>query len=97
MSAVDVAVFDQVQTTVDFAPRNPILSWYLGGLNYQIEHHLFPQVSHVFYPSIAPIVQRSCREFRVRYSVQPSFLRALAAHYAWLRLMGAPEPAPDVV
>ncbi len=81
----------QVQTTVDFAPRNPILSWYLGGLNYQIEHHLFPHVSHVFYPAIAPLVQQACGEFGVRYSVQPSFRRAVAAHYAWLRRMGAPD------
>jgi linoleoyl-CoA desaturase len=80
----------QIETAVDFAPRNRLLSWYLGGLNFQIEHHLFPQISHSLYPQIAPIVQRACAEFGVRYQVRPTLRAAIAAHYRWLRLMGRP-------
>ena len=86
----------QVETTVDFAPKNWLLSWYLGGLNFQIEHHLFPQVSHVFYPSIAPLVRKACSDFGVRYSVRPSFRSAVAAHYLWLKRMGAGRDATPV-
>ena len=43
----------EVETTVDFCPRNAVLTWMLGGLNYQIEHHLFPRVPHTHYPRIA--------------------------------------------
>jgi linoleoyl-CoA desaturase len=78
----------QVQTAVDFAPGNRVLSWYLGGLNYQIEHHLFPQISHVHYPAIAPLVRGVCEELGVRYRVRPTFWRALNAHFRWLRWMG---------
>src|SRR5207248_9924376 len=46
----------EVETTVDFCPRNRVLPWLLGGLNYQIEHHLFPRVPHTHYPRIAEIV-----------------------------------------
>jgi linoleoyl-CoA desaturase len=46
----------EVESTVDFARGRPLLTWYLGGLNYQIEHHLFPKISHVHYPQLAPIV-----------------------------------------
>jgi linoleoyl-CoA desaturase len=83
----------QVQTTVDFAPRNRLLCWYLGGLNFQIEHHLFPHICHVHYPRIAGIVQATCAEFAVRYTVNEKFFVALSSHWRWLRRMGRP-PAP---
>jgi linoleoyl-CoA desaturase len=78
----------QVQTTVDFAPRNWLLSWYIGGLNYQIEHHLFPQICHVHYPALAPVVRQTCEEFGLRYSVNPTFRAGVASHFRWLRQMG---------
>ncbi|MBI1847729.1 MAG: fatty acid desaturase, partial [Candidatus Rokubacteria bacterium] len=53
----------QVQTTVGFAPRNRLLSWFVGGLNFQLEHHLFPQICHIHYAAIAPIVEQTCKEF----------------------------------
>lgn len=80
----------QVETAVDFAPGNHLVSWYLGGLNYQIEHHLFPRISHVLYSAIAPLVRQACNEFGVRYTVRPTLARAIAAHFRWLRLMGRP-------
>ena len=62
----------EVETTVDFCPRNPVLTWMLGGLNFQIEHHLFPRVPHTHYPKIAKIVRRNCAKHGVRYSFHPS-------------------------
>ena len=54
----------QVETTVDFAPGNRLLSWYIGGLNYQVEHHLLPHICHLNYPRLAPIVARDVRGVR---------------------------------
>jgi linoleoyl-CoA desaturase len=78
----------QVQTTVDFAPRNPIWTFYLGGLNYQIEHHLFPRVCHVHYPRIAQIVERCCKRHGIQYNVHRTFRSGVASHFRWLREMG---------
>ena len=78
----------EVETTVDFCPRNPVLTWMLGGLNFQIEHHLFPKVPHTHYPSIAKIVRRNCKKHGVRYSSHPSLARALRSHFLHLREMG---------
>ena len=80
----------QVQSTVNFAPRNRLLTWYLGGLNFQIEHHLFPKICHVHYPRLSEIVQSVCAEFGVRYSAHQGFFPALASHWRWLRRMGRP-------
>jgi linoleoyl-CoA desaturase len=78
----------QVEAAVDFAPHNRVLSWYCGGLNYQIEHHLFPHVCHLNYPRIAPIVKATCEEFGVRYSCYPTWREALASHWRELRQLG---------
>jgi linoleoyl-CoA desaturase len=79
----------QVESTVDFCPRNPVLTWLLGGLNYQIEHHLFPRVPHTHYPQIARIVRRTADKYGVRYTVQTSFWAAINSHARHLRSMGA--------
>jgi linoleoyl-CoA desaturase len=84
----DAWAVHQVRTTVDFARRNRVLTWYLGGLNYQIEHHLFPKVCHVHYPRISGIVQAVCAEFGVRYVANDELLKALSSHWRWLRRMG---------
>src|SRR5574341_242633 len=84
----------QVHTTVDFARKSRLLTVYLGGLNYQIEHHLFPHICHLHYPKIAPIVEEVCRRFGVRYQAHPHLWAALASHYRWLRVMGRPETSP---
>ena len=80
----------QVETTVNFAPRNAFWTWYLGGLNYQIEHHLFPSVSHIHYPALAPIVEQTCKEHGVSYYTHPSFSAAIRSHFRWLREMSRP-------
>ena len=83
----------QVETTVDFARRSRVESWLLGGLNFQIEHHLFPKVCHVNYPAISKVVEQTCREFGVKYREHISFRAGLASHFRWLRRMGTPPTA----
>jgi linoleoyl-CoA desaturase len=84
----------QVETTVDFARESRVASWLLGGLNFQIEHHLFSRICHVNYAAIAPVVEQTCREFGVEYKHNKTLLSAVRSHYNWLRAMGrAPIPA----
>jgi linoleoyl-CoA desaturase len=83
----------QVSTTIDFARRNVVLAWLLGGLNFQIEHHLFPRICHVHYPALSRVVETTCRDFGLRYQEHRSFCAGLASHFRWLRRMGAP-PRP---
>jgi linoleoyl-CoA desaturase len=84
----------QVSTTVNFAPGNRLLTWYLGGLNYQIEHHLFPKICHVHYPRISKIVAAVCAEFGIRYRAHEGLLGALSSHWRWLRQMGRIDAGP---
>jgi linoleoyl-CoA desaturase len=78
----------QVETTVDFAPKSTAAFWLLGGLNFQIEHHLFPRICHTNYPLIAPVVEETCRDFGIKYNVHDSFRRGVMSHFRWLRRMG---------
>ncbi|HMB73107.1 MAG TPA: fatty acid desaturase, partial [Gammaproteobacteria bacterium] len=79
----------QVDTTVDFCRDNGFVTGLLGGLNYQIEHHLFPHVCHAHYPAIAPLVRTTCRDFGIQYKEHASFGAGLRSHYRWLRRLGA--------
>jgi linoleoyl-CoA desaturase len=78
----------QVETTVDFAPLNKLAAWYLGGLNFQIEHHLFSKICHIHYPALSKIVEKTCREFSVSYISYPTVRSAVAAHYRFLKMLG---------
>ena len=84
----------QVETTVDFAPRSRFLAWYLGGLNFQIEHHLFSRVAHTHYPAMAVVVREVCERHGVRHQTHPHLGSALASHARWLREMGRPDTLP---
>lgn len=83
----------QVETTVDFARRSRVVNWFTGGLNYQIEHHLFPQICHLHYPKLSKIVEDTSREFGVSYTAHETFGAAVSSHYRWLRRMGRPDTA----
>ena len=87
----DAWAVHQVHTTVDFAQDSRLLTWYVGGLNFQIEHHLFPRVCHVHYPRIAVIVAATCAELGIRYRAHDSLWGAIASHWRWLRRMGSPR------
>jgi linoleoyl-CoA desaturase len=78
----------ELANTTDFAPHNRLLCWFSGGLNYQIEHHLFTGICHVHYPKIASIVKAKAEEFGLPYHVQPTFLRALSEHARMLKKLG---------
>jgi linoleoyl-CoA desaturase len=81
-------IVHQLHTTSDFARQNLFLNWYVGGLNFQIEHHLFPNTSHVHYREIAPIVERTANEFGIHYNLKPSFVAALKSHGKRLKQLG---------
>jgi linoleoyl-CoA desaturase len=78
----------QVQTTVDFSPRNRLLAWWLGGLNFQVIHHLFPKLPHPLYRRLAPIVQEVCQRHGVAYQAHPNIWSAFRSHVRHLREMG---------
>jgi linoleoyl-CoA desaturase len=78
----------QVRTTADFATSNRFLSWFLGGLNFQVEHHLFPEVSHVHYSALHPIVEDVCVQYGVPLINHPTFSAAVKSHVAELRMLG---------
>jgi linoleoyl-CoA desaturase len=86
----------QAEATVDFARNSRVLAWLLGGLNFQIEHHLFPMICHVHYPAICKMVEKTCRDFGVKYAEHPTFWSGVASHYRWLKQMGRldGEPGP---
>jgi linoleoyl-CoA desaturase len=83
----------QIETTANFARSNPLLTWYLGGLNYQVEHHLFPKISHLHYPALSGIVERSCARFGIRYLAHRTLFEAIASHYRFLRRSDSHQPA----
>jgi linoleoyl-CoA desaturase len=84
----------QLHTTTNFAQKNKLLSWYVGGLNYQVEHHLFPNICHVHYRNISPIVKQTAKEFGLPYKSEPTFIKALIGHTRLLKELGKrPVPA----
>ena len=78
----------QLKTTADFARGNKAISWFVGGLNYQVEHHLFPRISHIHYPEISKIVEQKCKEFNVDYHAMPTMGAAIASHYRFMKSLG---------
>jgi len=80
----------QLHTTSDFAPNNALLNWYAGGLNYQIEHHLFQHISHIHFQQIAPIVHELATKYNIPYNVKPTFTHALTSHVQRLKDLGKP-------
>jgi linoleoyl-CoA desaturase len=80
----------QLLTTTNFAPKSRIMSWYVGGLNYQIEHHLFPNICHIHYKKISPIVKKTAQEFGIPYHSEPNFFKAIASHIKMLKMLGRP-------
>lgn len=83
----------QVRTTANFAPDNLLVNWFVGGLNYQIEHHLFPRISHVHYPALSKIVQQTCQEHGIPYNTYPTLFSSIASHFRMMRELGKPPLA----
>lgn len=78
----------QLETTMNFSKDNKFMNWYLGGLNYQVEHHLFPGICHVHYPKIAPIVKTTALEFGLPYKESGTFFQAVGSHINLLQRYG---------
>ncbi len=78
----------QIRTTANFAMGNKVISWFVGGLNYQIEHHLFPRVSHVHYPAISKIVMQKCAEYNLPYNKYDTMWEALGSHFRVMKFLG---------
>jgi linoleoyl-CoA desaturase len=82
----------QLRTTADFGPKSRLLAFLVGGLNRQVEHHLFARVCHVHYPALAPIVREVALAHGLPYHENATFLAALASHFRTLKRFGRPAP-----
>lgn len=82
----------QLETTANFARNNRLLNWYVGGLNFQIEHHLFPNICHIHYEHISPIVEQTAKEFNLPYHEKTRFRDALSSHFRMMKNLGAVPP-----
>jgi len=78
----------QVRTTANFSANNRVISWFVGGLNYQIEHHLFPRISHIHYPALSRLVQAQCEAFHLPYNSLPTFKAAVISHFRFIWTLG---------
>ena len=85
----------QLYTTCDYAPKSMIFSWLVGGLNYQVEHHLFPNISHIHYRNISKIVQSKAKKYGLPYYVNNSFAHAMWQHIKMLKLLGENQNTVD--
>lgn len=89
----------QIRTSCNWSPQSQLWLWMSGGLNFQIEHHLFPGVAHKNYPQIHPIVMAACKKRGIPYNSYPTFWAIFTAHLAMIKKLGSPdyyEPAPTV-
>lgn len=78
----------QLFTTVNFATKNRIVNWFTGGLNHQVEHHIFPNISHIHYTKIAKIVKETAAECNLPYNEYKTTREAVIAHFTHLKEMG---------
>ena len=78
----------QIKTTANFGTGSKTISWLVGGLNFQVEHHLFPKISHIHYPSISKIVKKVCEEYQLKYIEYKTMWGAVMAHIRFLKQMG---------
>lgn len=86
----------QLETTANFAKNNPVISWFAGGLNYQIEHHLFPHICHIHYKHISKIVKETAQEFELPYYENKWFTTAVISHLKVLKEFGKKPVVPVV-
>ena len=78
----------QLYTTANFAPKSKFVFWYTGGLNHQVEHHIFPHISHIHYKEIAKIVRETAKEFKLPYNEYKTMWNALIEHVQQLKELG---------
>ena len=78
----------QLFTTSNFSTNNKLINWFSGGLNFQVEHHLFPGISHIHYKKISKIVKDTAFEFNLPYNEYSTTREAIKSHFNFLKLMG---------
>ena len=78
----------QLHTTANFGSRSRFFSWFVGGLNFQVEHHLFPNICHVHYRKLSPIVKKTAEEYGLPYHSFATFFEALSCHTRQLKKLG---------
>lgn len=89
-------VAHQLASTVDFAPNSRLLGWYMGGLNFQAVHHVFPRICHVHYQALSGIVAEVAARHGVPYHCTPTLRAALGSHYRWLKRLGRGSLSPSL-
>jgi len=85
----------QLLTTANFSPTNRLFSWFIGGLNFQIEHHLFPNICHIHYRNLSNIVRETAAEYGIPYNEHPNFYKAVKNHIIMLRDLGKYDDLPE--
>jgi linoleoyl-CoA desaturase len=85
----------QLFTTVNFGTKNKVVNWFTGGLNHQVEHHIFPNISHVHYTKISKIVKETAKEFNLPYNEYKTTRKAIISHFSHLKELGK-QPALQV-
>ncbi len=86
----------QLYNTANFAPKSKWFSWYVGGLNFQVEHHLFPNISHMHYKKLSKIVEKTAKEYNLPYFSFKTFYGALKEHTKMLHDLGTKDFAPGI-
>lgn len=89
-SIEDAWAVHQLKTTANFAPSSRLANFLCGGLNLQVEHHLFPKICHIHYHRLSAIVRQTAQEFHLPYHANRSFFSALRSHYLFLKRLGRP-------
>jgi linoleoyl-CoA desaturase len=83
----------QLRTTVDVHCRTRLgrgaLHWLMGGLDFQVEHHLAPRLPHTIYPLVAERLSRVCTESQLTVHSHATPWSAIRSHFRWLKAMGA--------
>ena len=87
---------NQLYNTANFAPKAKFFSWFVGGLNFQVEHHLFPTISHVHYKKLSEIVKKTASEYNLPYYSYKTFFDAVKEHTKMLHDLGTKDFAPAV-
>ena len=73
---------------MNFSPKNRLINWFTGGLNHQVKHNIFPNISHIHYGKIAEIVKKTAKEFNLPYNEYNSIWKAISEHYHQLKVLG---------
>jgi len=85
----------QFATTCNYSPSSRLFTWFIGGLNYQIEHHLLPGVCHIHYKKLSKIVKNTAKEYGMPYHSNKTFFSAIWAHAKMLKKLGnMPQISP---